>query len=206
VFVEPTAQPAHAAILLCHGIGETVRQWFGVQQLLASQGVASLVFDYTGYGRSKGRPDWDQFEFDALAAFAALRQFAPGVPHAILGFSLGSGVATAIINRVGASHLVLCQAFTSFRGAATAAWIPRPLTQLVPPIWHAQQHLAECRVPVLVVHGEKDSLFPIRMARELAGFCSPAAEVVLVPNTTHNQPFRAPELNYWGPIMDWIGK
>jgi len=40
VFVEPTADPAAAAVLLCHGIGETVEQWFGVQQLLAAHGIA----------------------------------------------------------------------------------------------------------------------------------------------------------------------
>jgi uncharacterized protein len=204
VFVEPHHRAAHAAVLLCHGIGETVTQWFGVQQLLAANGVASLVFDYTGYGRSKGRPDWDQFEFDAIAAFAALEDLASGLPISLLGFSLGSGIATAIINQVGARRLILCEAFTSFRSAATAAWIPKPLTRFVPLIWHAQQALADCRLPVLIVHGQKDSLFPVAMARELAGWCSPCARVVLVADTTHNQPFRKPHLDYWGPIVDWI--
>jgi pimeloyl-ACP methyl ester carboxylesterase len=61
-------------------------------------------------------------------------------------------------------------------------------------------------VPVLIVHGEKDRLFPVAMARELAGWCEPRAEVVVVPNTTHNQPFREPHLSYWGPIIDWVCK
>ncbi len=64
--------------------------------------------------------------------------------------------------------------------------------------------LALCKRPVLIVHGEKDRLFPIAMARELAGWCEPRAEVVLVPNTTHNQPFRKPHLSYWGPIIEWL--
>src|SRR5580704_10039819 len=92
VFVEPAAVPAQGAVLLCHGIGETVEQWFGVQQLLAANGVASLVFDYSGYGKSTGRPNWEQFEFDAIAAFAALKELAPSLPITVLGFSLGSGV------------------------------------------------------------------------------------------------------------------
>jgi uncharacterized protein len=205
-FVQPASGSVRAAVLLCHGIGETIEQWFGVQQLLATKGVASLVFDYTGYGRSKGRPDWNQFEQDAVAAFAALEQLAPGLPVSLVGFSLGSGVAVATINQIPAHRLVLCEAFTSFRQAATAAWIPKPLTELVPPIWHAQQALAECKLPVLIVHGERDRLFPVKMARDLAAFCSPAAEVILVPDTSHNQPFRKPRLDYWGPIIDWISK
>lgn len=205
VYVEPAIGSAIAAILLCHGIGETVEQWFGVQQLLAANRVASLVFDYSGYGRSTGRPDWDQFELDAAAAFAALELLAPDLPRSVLGFSLGGGVATAIINQLDAHRLILCEAFTSFRNAATAAWIPKSLVALVPPIWHAQQTLSNCRLPVLVVHGEKDRLFPTQMASDLAAWCTPEAQIVLIPGTTHNQPFRRPHLAYWGPIITWLG-
>jgi alpha-beta hydrolase superfamily lysophospholipase len=212
VFVEPAGGKAHTAVLLCHGIGETVKQWYGVQQLLAVNGVASLVFDYSGYGKSRGRAHWNQFERDAMAAFAALEHLAQGLPLSVVGFSLGSGVAVATINQLcagresGALRLVLCEAFTSFRGAAKAAWFPKPLTKLVPPIWHAQEPLASCGVPVLIVHGEKDTLFPVRMAHDLAGFCAAKAHVVLVPDTAHNQPFRKPHLDYWGPVIDWVSR
>jgi len=206
VFVEPASGPAAAAILLCHGIGETVEQWFGVQQLLAANGVASLVFDYSGYGRSTGRPGWERLEQDAIAAFEALENLAPGLPHAVLGFSLGSGVATATINRLAAHRLILCEAFTSFRDAATASWLPKSFAALAPPIWHARQPLSKCRLPVLIVHGERDQVFPLRMASELAAYCASKAEIVVVPDTAHNQPFRKPHFNYWGPIIDWVSR
>ena len=204
IYVEPVSVPAHAALLLCHGIGETVLQWFGVQQLLAAGGVASLVFDYSGYGRSTGQPDWDQFERDALAAFSLLEDLAPQLPLSLLGFSLGSGVAVATINQLGAHRLILCEAFTSFHDAAFAGGLPKLLAQFVPPIWHAREPLGCCKLPVLIVHGEEDKLFPVTMARELAGWCGPAAEVVLVSDTAHNQPFRKPRVTYWGPIIEWI--
>jgi hypothetical protein len=54
VLVKPESSIAQASVLICHGIGETVENWLGVQQLLAASGVASLVFDYSGYGRSSG--------------------------------------------------------------------------------------------------------------------------------------------------------
>jgi pimeloyl-ACP methyl ester carboxylesterase len=201
VFVEPSERPAAAAVLLCHGIGETVEQWFGVQQLLAANGVASMVFDYAGYGRSTGQPDWDQFELDAVAAFGALEKMAPQLAISVVGFSLGSGVAVATISQLNARSLILCEGFTSFREAAAAAWVPRALARLVPPIWDACPPLSQCKLPVLIVHGEKDWLFPKEMAADLAGYCNPKAEVVLVPNTAHNQPFRTPRLEYWGPVI-----
>jgi pimeloyl-ACP methyl ester carboxylesterase len=201
VFVEPASTPARAALLLCHGIGETIEHWFPVQQLLATIGVASLLFDYSGYGRSTGSPNWTQYDLDALSAFETLERLALPLPISILGFSLGSGPAVAIVNSVQAHRLVLCAAFTSFRDALRALGLPTSLSPLVPPIWSAEESLRECRIPVLVVHGEKDRLFPVQMARDLVSFCPGPAELILVPNLAHNQPFRKPNLSYWGPII-----
>ena len=124
VFVQPTANPARAAMLLCHGIGETVQHWFPVQQLLAANGVSSLLFDYSGYGRSTGHPSGAQFDLDALSAFQTLQRLTHPLPTAILGFSLGSGPAAAIVNTAAPDHLFLCAAFTSFRDAVCAIGLP----------------------------------------------------------------------------------
>ena len=204
VFVAPAANPAQAALLLCHGIGETVEHWFPVQQLLAANGVASLLFDYSGYGRSTGRPNSTQFDLDALSAFQTLRRLTHPLPSALLGFSLGSGPAAAIVNTAAPDRLVLCAAFTSFRDAVRAIGIPAGLARLVPPFWSARQALRDCRVPVLVVHGEKDRIFPVKMARDLVSCCPGPAELLIIPNVAHNQPFRKPDLSYWGPIISRI--
>jgi alpha-beta hydrolase superfamily lysophospholipase len=201
VFVQPTASPARAAMLLCHGIGETVQHWFPVQRLLAANGVASLVFDYSGYGRSTGRPSSAQFDLDALSAFQTLRRHAHPLPTSILGFSLGSGPAVAIVNAAAPDYLVLCGAFTSFRDALHAIGLPARLSPLVPPLWSAQQSLRDCRVPVLVVHGQNDRLFPVQMARDLASCCPGPVELLIVSNLAHNQLFRKPDLSFWGPII-----
>lgn len=203
VYVEPA--DAVAALLLCHGIGETVEHWMGVQDLLARNGVATLVFDYSGYGKSTGAIEWEQLERDAIAAFGAMRNLAPQLPASVLGFSLGSGIAEAALGRIPAESLILCEAFTSFRAAAQATGVPKAFAPLVPPIWDAKESLCGCALPVLVVHGERDRLFPVSMARELAGICGARGELVLVPGVAHNQPFRRPEICYWGPIARWLG-
>jgi len=125
VFVNPVGEPARAAVLLCHGIGETVDHWFGVQKLLAAQGVASLVFDYSGYGRSTGQIQWKQCEQDAIEAFGALKVLFPNAPASILGFSLGSGIAAAVLDRVSPQKLILCSSFTSFQDAVCCAGLPQ---------------------------------------------------------------------------------
>ena len=204
VFVEPSSGPALAAILICHGIAENVQRWFPVQRLLAANGVASLVFDYSGYGRSTGSVNWTQCDLDALTAFQYLQKLTPRLPISILGFSLGSGPAAAIAHRLPAHRLVLCAAFTSFRAAVCATGLPSRLSFLAPPIWSARDSLRSCSLPVIVVHGQKDRLFPVQMARDLVACCPGPAELLVVPNLAHNQPFRKPHLSYWGLIISRI--
>lgn len=204
VYVEPASGQRRSAILICHGIGEVVAQWFPIQQMLAESGIASLVFDYSGYGRSTGLPDWMQCEQDAVAAFQVLRQLAPDVPISLLGFSLGTGIAPAILDHVAPDRLVLCAGYTSFRNAAHAAWIPRFVTHLAPPIWSAKEALCDCTLPILIVQGEHDRLFRMQMANDLVACSGGRAELLVLPARSHNAPFYYPKLDYWGPIIEWL--
>jgi len=201
VLVQPRSGAPQASLLICHGIGETVELWHRVQQLLAENGVASLVFDYAGYGRSSGCFNAGHAEKDALAAFRFLeRQTAP-LPVSVLGLSLGSGIAAAISRTVPAHRMVLCAAFTSLREAAGRVGVPKAFWSAVPSIWNTEDALRNCSIPVLIVHGEKDRLFPVRMAEELAALCSSHCELVVVSGASHNDPFYHPRQSYWGEIV-----
>ena len=115
VFVTPKADAVKASVLICHGIGETVDHWLGVQQLLAASGVASLVFDYSGFGRSSGFFHAERCVHDAVTAFTFLKRLTGPLPVSVLGFSLGSGIAAAMISRCrsivwcSARHSHLCE-------------------------------------------------------------------------------------------------
>jgi alpha-beta hydrolase superfamily lysophospholipase len=204
VYIEPASTPPQSAVLICHGIGEVVAQWFPIQRLFAEHGIASLVFDYSGYGRSTGRVHWLQCEQDAISAFHHLQRLAPRVPITLLGFSLGTGIAPAILDRVAANRLVLCAGYTSFRSAARAAWIPPLISFLVPPIWSAQDALRDCTLPILVVQGTRDRLFRMQMANDLVACCGGRANLLVLPASSHNEPFYKPQMHYWGPIISWI--
>jgi pimeloyl-ACP methyl ester carboxylesterase len=206
LFVEPAREETRSALLICHGIGEIVSQWFPIQRLFAESGIASLVFDYSGHGRSTGFADWTQCEEDAVSAFQLLQHLAPAVPISLLGFSLGTGIAPAILDRVRADRLVLCAGYTSFRSAARAARIPGFLSALVPPIWSAEVALRDCSLPILIVQGEGDRLFRLQMARDLLSCCDGRADLLVLPARSHNEPFYNPQMHYWGPIISWLSQ
>lgn len=203
LFAAPANAPAKAAVLICHGIGEVVQQWAPIQQILAAQHVASLVFDYSGYGRSTGWPAPAQLEQDAISACAQLRERTP-LPISLLGFSLGTGIVPAILDRVPAHRLVLCAGFTSFRAATRRVGIPPFLSAFVPPIWNAEAPLRASTQPVFVVHSTHDRLFPLAMGQTLADWCGPRATLRIVEGLRHNEPFYKPTADYWNPITEFL--
>ena len=99
VWVAPAA--GGPVVLVCHGIGETVGLWGGVQAYLEDRGVGSLAFDYSGYGRSGGWVSAAHCEGDLIAAFAEVQRRAGAEARVfVLGFSLGSGVAAQVAARL----------------------------------------------------------------------------------------------------------
>ncbi len=201
--VEPST-PARAGLVICHGIGEVVEQWAQVQDLLAEQGIASLVFDYAGYGRSSGFIAAKQCEHDAKAAFGTLQALLPSVPVSLLGFSLGSGIAVAVLSQVPAQSLILCAAFTSFRAAAARMGVPARLLGLLPPIWSNATALRAGRIPVLIVHGDADTLFPMEMALELREACAGAAQLMVAEGAGHDALYAHPQRSWWQAIAHHV--
>jgi pimeloyl-ACP methyl ester carboxylesterase len=199
VLVKPASAEVRAALLICHGIGETVDHWIRAQELLAENGVASLVFNYAGCGRSTGWISADGCERDAAAAFEALQQAVPGVRVSLLGFSLGSGVAAAVAQRLAPARLVLCAGYPAFREAAYRFGVPRVLCGVVPDLWRSEATLAGCSVPVLVVHGDLDRLFPVEMGERLAR--ASGGELVVVPGMRHDDLHARPCDVFWGEIL-----
>jgi pimeloyl-ACP methyl ester carboxylesterase len=139
---------------------------------------------------------------EGLAATAQLGAGDRGAGITVLGFSLGSGIAAAVMRQVKARRLVLCAGFASFRAAAHSVGVPVGLGPLVPRLWHAEESLRGCDLPILVVHGERDRIFPVKMGAELAACCG--AETIFVPNLGHAEPYYRPRVEYWGPIVNWI--
>jgi pimeloyl-ACP methyl ester carboxylesterase len=193
------------AILLCHGIGETVGHWSAVQAYLSERGVGSLVFNYSGYGASSGWVSAEHCDEDLVSAYAELRRrVGPDRRVFVLGFSLGSGIAGSGVGALAPAPagLFLCEAFTSFREAVRVIGFPKWIADAFPAIWDTVEAVKLLEIPVCVVHSDGDRLFPMAMARRIADAC--AGELVVVSGLTHNEPYLKPTDAYWGRIVERV--
>jgi alpha-beta hydrolase superfamily lysophospholipase len=198
-----SAGDATPVVLICHGIGELVEYWGGVQSLLREMGISSLVFNYSGYGTSSGMLSAAHCEEDAAAAYRELE----GRGHSsivLLGFSLGTGVGCAVASHVGVDGLVLCEGFSSLREAGLAMGFPHWLARLIPDVWDTVHRAGDLKMPVLVAHSDIDGLFPLSMAERVAEACGTRGRLIVARGFTHNAPIFAPTEEYWQPIAEWV--
>lgn len=194
-------------ILLCHGIGETVAHWGGVQAYLHERGVGSMIFNYSGYGESEGRISTEHCDEDFVSGYAELRRRTG--PHArvfVVGFSLGSGIAASGVGGLvpAADGLFLCEAFPSLRDAMQAAGIPGWIARMLPDVWNTVEAVRALRLPICVVHSDSDGLFPVEMGQKIASACGKRGELVVVSGLSHNEPYLRPTDEYWGPIVERV--
>ena len=91
-------QEIKAVLQITHGMTEHMGRYESLAADLCSRGIAVAGFDLRGHGKNPGNPEiasfgeggWTASIEDMRLFFTELRSRFPGVPHFMLGFSLGS--------------------------------------------------------------------------------------------------------------------
>ena len=153
----PATAPAIGQMLLFHGNAGNIGDRVPHVALLSAAGFDVLSFDYSGYGRSRGRPSEQATYEDARAAHDAL----PARDRVFyLGESLGGAVALQLAIERPPAGLILQSTFTGIRNMARLHYpfIPRAV---VPDAYPSLELIRGLRAPLLVLHGSRDELVPL---------------------------------------------
>ena len=146
----------------------------------------TLVFaNYRGYGGSTGAPSEAALVPDALALFDSLAADHDDI--AVVGRSLGSGVAMQLAARRPVSKLVLVTPFDSLVSVGQAAmpWIP--VTLLARDRFDSANVAQALLAPMLLVIATEDDIVRPRHAKKLlAAFSSGTASLIEARGFGHN--------------------
>lgn len=161
-------------LLFCHGNGGNVSHLMDSYRIFHDLGLSVLVFDYSGYGLSGGKPSERATRADALAAWNWLADTRRTEPRDIIVFgrSLGGGVAARLAADLAEQGeepggLILESTFTSLTdmGAMRFPWLP--VRWLIRHRYDSMRALSGVRTPTLFLHSPDDELVPYAMGREL---------------------------------------
>lgn len=180
------ASGGRPTILYLHGNAGNLAGRADRFQRYQRQGFGMMMLSWRGYSGSSGRPTEAHNVADALFAYDTL--VASGVREqdvVVYGESLGSGVAVQLAGarRVGA--VVLDAPYTSITDVAVLSYPYLPVRPLLLDRYESDRHIAKVTAPVLILHGERDSVIPVRMGRALYALAPGEKKLVLFPDGGH---------------------
>jgi len=178
-----------AVILFCHGnAGNVTHRADILEKLHNDVGASVLIFDYRGYGRSEGKPNEAGILADARAARAwlAKREKIAESDIVMMGESLGGAVAVDLAAKDGAKGLVLISTFTNLPDVAAYHYPIFPVRLLMRTRLDAVGQIANYKGPLLQMHGEDDTIVPIRIGRRLFDAANEPKQLLIFPHHDHN--------------------
>ncbi len=172
-------------IFFLHGNAGNLDSWFANADFYRRLNLDVFMLDYRGYGKSSGRIDSQaQLERDVRAAWTSIAPRYTGLRRVVLGRSLGSALASGLAAELQPELTVLVSPYESM--AALAAehyrWVPQALLRY--PL-RTDDAVARIKSPLLLLHGERDTLIEPKHSARLSGL-APHGERVLIEGAGHN--------------------
>lgn len=161
---------ATGTLLYCHGNAENLSGRVDLCADLHRLPVNIFIFDYRGYGRSRGIPTERGLYRDARAAYEVVRarhDDSETPPVILYGASLGGAVAMQLALEKHIRGLVIECSFTSVQdmGRSLYPWLPVALITRMR--FDSLSKIGQVAAPLLISHSLEDQLIPYEMGQRL---------------------------------------
>ena len=185
-----TKRAARGLVVFFHGNAGSIAHRLDYLRMFHGLGLATLIFDYRGYGKSSGKPSEQGTYLDADAAWLHATQ-ALGFPAdriVLFGESLGGGVAAQLTAKQRPAALVLASTFTSVPDMGADLYPLLPIRLLAHIRYDSLARLAEIACPLLVIHSRNDDIIPFAHGRRLFEAARPPKQFLEIEGG-HNEGF-----------------
>lgn len=155
-------------------------------------GHALYLLHYRGFGGSGGSPSEEALAQDALALFDEVQRTHPQI--AVIGRSLGSGVAIRLASQRPVARLVLITPFNSLGEIAARQYPIFPVQWLLRDRFESWRYAPSITVPTRLIAAQQDDIIPRASTERLYRQFKPGvASLIVLPGVGHNSISEAPE-------------
>ena len=185
--------PQWSWVLFFHGNGEGVSDYDEIAPLYHRIRLNLAVSDYRGYGTSTGVPTLTHLVRDCHVIFREVRgelvrrSLRPDLW--VMGRSLGSISALELGHghQEAVNGLIIESGFPSVSRIMTHLGTPAPGDELERIDRQCLEMIREIFLPCLIIHGEADTLVPLRNAKDLyENLGSREKRLLVIPSADHN--------------------
>ena len=146
---------------------------------------ALYLVDYRGYGGSTGHPTEESIQADAVALIDRVRREHSDI--ALIGRSLGTGVAIRLAARRPATRLVLVTPYDSIVELAAAQFPFVPVRWLLIDRYESFRYAPAIGIPTTLVMADRDEVIPRASTEQLLGRFQPGiASLQVIAGTGHD--------------------
>ena len=200
-------------LLFFHGNGEVVSDYDEISAFYHQRKLNLVVADYRGYGASGGTPTLTDLFKDAHLIYKEVtgelsrRNLRKNVW--VMGRSLGSisGLELAYHYQNEMRGLILESGFPSVVRILSHLGIPVQGPGLEKIDRECLERIKKIFLPVLIIHGERDSLVPLENAREIYRHLgTKEKELLIIPSATHNDILAVGFKDYFEAIQHFVEK
>ncbi|CAI8973965.1 Hydrolase_4 domain-containing protein [Pseudomonas sp. IT-P44] len=153
---------------------------------------ALYLLHYRGFGGSTGSPSEEAISRDALTLFDKVYDTHPHI--AVVGRSLGSGVAVRLASQRPASRLILITPYNSLEDLAVRQYPIFPVKWLLQDKFESWKYAEHISIPTLLLAAGQDEVIPPSSTEKLYGhFAKGVATLKVIPGVGHNSISDSPE-------------
>jgi fermentation-respiration switch protein FrsA (DUF1100 family) len=194
-----------ARVLYFHGNGGNLSNWAPILAAIVKRGYSVAAIDYRGYGLSTGRPTERGLYHDADAFVRAVWTDGDArVPTIVWGRSLGAAVAAYAATVRKPDGLIIESGFPDARSIVRGSPVLAVLSLFATYRFPTAELANRARVPVLQMHGDRDSVIPFALGQELSGRLDGDKQFVVIAGGDHNDDAPRDPAAYWGAIERFV--
>lgn len=168
------------------GNSRSIKGWGKFAKDFLSNGYDFFMFDYRGFGKSKGRRTQTTLFNDAQHIYEWLGTQYPEDKIILYGRSLGSGIAARIASWNKPRLLILDSPYFSFYYFINRFLFLFPLKFILRYDIRTDKYLKTVDCPIYILHGTKDRLFSITHSRNLKNLYPDKITLFEIEHAHHN--------------------
>ncbi len=193
------------AVIHFYGNNETLKSSEYVFRQLRRRGFSVLMFDYRGYGASRGRPKESAFYADAELIYDWLKEAHPDLRIAVSGWAIGSAVAIYLAQARPVEGLLLFAPPTNMIDVVKHVFPPDQviIEEAMPFHFDTCDTLPNVKCPIFICHGTNDPVIPYAMSEQLERLAkTPVMRYAL--DAGHNDLFVTGGDRLWNSVAEFL--
>ena len=180
------ADSSKGVIFYLHGNAGSLQTWGNAAKTYTDLNYDVFMLDYRGYGKSEGQNKSEEQVFrDVEVAYQTVKKRYEENKIIILGYSLGTGLATKIASENSPKLLILQAPYYSLVDLMKKNYPLLP-TFILKYRFETNQYITNCKAPIVIFHGNIDYVIYYESSVKLSSLFKKDDRLIILKGQGHN--------------------